>query len=89
MGAFSERLRRRMAADVAAQELPAWPAHRALALTLAGNALTATAGLATAAILASSALAGFRALTSGALGAPPHARKPVTASRLAYNPKFP
>ena len=43
----------------------------ALALTLTGNALTAAAGLATAAILASSALAGFRALTSGALGPPP------------------
>jgi hypothetical protein len=42
----------------------------ALALTLTGNALTATAGLATAAILVGSAITGFHALASGALGIP-------------------
>jgi hypothetical protein len=46
----------------------------ALALTLTGNTLTATAGLATAAILVGDAIAGFHALTSGALGTPPPAR---------------
>lgn len=40
----------------------------ALALVLAGNALTAAAGLATAAILTASAITGFRALATGALG---------------------
>jgi hypothetical protein len=38
-----------------------------LALVLAGNSLTATAGLATAAILIASAATGFRALASGTL----------------------
>jgi hypothetical protein len=42
-----------------------------LAFALTGSTLTAAAGLATAAILAGGALAGFRALTSGALGRPP------------------
>jgi hypothetical protein len=42
----------------------------ALALTLTGGTLTATAGLATAAILIGSAITGFRALASGALGTP-------------------
>jgi hypothetical protein len=41
-----------------------------LALALTGSTLTAAAGLATAAILAGGSLAGFRALTSGALGSP-------------------
>jgi hypothetical protein len=44
-----------------------------LAFALTGTALTAAAGLATAAILAGGALVGFRALTSGALGSPPPA----------------
>lgn len=39
-----------------------------LALALAGAALTAAAGLATAVILSTSAITGFRALASGALG---------------------
>jgi hypothetical protein len=42
----------------------------ALALTLTGNTLTAAAGLATAAILAGTAITGFRALTTGALATP-------------------
>lgn len=41
-----------------------------LALTLTGNALTAAAGYTTALILTASAIIGFRALTSGALGIP-------------------
>jgi hypothetical protein len=41
-----------------------------LALVLAGNALTAAAGLATAAILTASAVTGFRALAAGTLGSP-------------------
>src|SRR6266568_238682 len=45
----------------------------ALALALTGNTLTAAAGLATAAILIGSALTGFRALASGALGPLPPA----------------
>jgi hypothetical protein len=44
-----------------------------LAFALTGSTLTAAAGLATAAILVGGALAGFRALTSGALGSPPPA----------------
>jgi hypothetical protein len=40
----------------------------ALALALTGNALTATAGLATAIILTASAITGFRALARGTLG---------------------
>ena len=44
----------------------------ALALTLTGDALTATAGLATAAILIGSAITGFHALASGALDTPAH-----------------
>jgi hypothetical protein len=40
----------------------------ALALVLAGNALTAAAGLATAAILTASAITAFRALATGAPG---------------------
>jgi len=44
-----------------------------LAFALTGSTLVATAGLTTAAILTGSALAGFRALTSGALGSPPPA----------------
>jgi hypothetical protein len=43
----------------------------ALALLLTGGTLTATSGFATAAILCGSALAGFHALASGALGSPP------------------
>jgi hypothetical protein len=43
----------------------------ALALTLTGNTLTAAAGLATAAILAASAITGFRALATGVLSTPP------------------
>jgi hypothetical protein len=39
-----------------------------LALALAGNTLTAAAGLATAVILTASAITGFRALASGTLG---------------------
>ena len=42
----------------------------ALALTLTGSKLTATAGLVTAAILVGSAITGFHALASGALGIP-------------------
>ncbi len=45
----------------------------ALALTLTGNALTATAGLATAAILVGGAITGFHALASRALDTPPPA----------------
>jgi hypothetical protein len=45
----------------------------ALALVLAGSALTAAAGLATAAILTASAITAFRALTAGTLGPPPPA----------------
>jgi hypothetical protein len=41
-----------------------------LALALAGSSLTAVAGITTAAILAGAAVAGFRALASGALGSP-------------------
>ena len=40
----------------------------ALALALAGNTLTAAAGLATAVILTASAITSFRALAGGALG---------------------
>jgi hypothetical protein len=43
----------------------------ALALILAGSALTAAAGLTTAAILTASAITGFRALATGTLGSPP------------------
>jgi len=46
----------------------------ALALALTGSALTAAAGLATAAILGSSAITGFRALASGTLRNPPARR---------------
>jgi len=46
-----------------------------LAFALTGSTLTAAAGLTTAAILTGSALAGFRALTSRALGSPPPASR--------------
>jgi len=56
----------------------------ALALALAGNTLTAAAGLATAAILTASAITGFRALASGTLGTPdPAPARPASAPRLA------
>lgn len=42
----------------------------ALAFGLSGSVLTATAGLATGAILTASAIVGFRALASGRLGTP-------------------
>jgi hypothetical protein len=41
-----------------------------LVLILAGNTLTAAAGLATSAILTASAITGFRALAGGALSRP-------------------
>jgi hypothetical protein len=44
-----------------------------LALVLSGNSLTASAGLATAAILIVSAITGFRSLANGSLGLPPPA----------------
>ncbi len=56
----------------------------ALALALTGNTLTAAAGLATAAILIGSALTGFRALASGALGPLPPA--PGNRPRPAAQP---
>ena len=46
-----------------------WPGRLPIALTL-----VAAAGLTTAVILVGGALAGLRALTSGALGSPPPAR---------------
>jgi hypothetical protein len=53
-----------------------------LALALAGNSLTAAAGLATAAILIASAATGFRALASGALGsAAPHPDESAAARK--------